>query len=642
VLAGLALWVGAGLHVAARPVAAQDTTRTRPPARDTTRRPVTPRDTLVMPIPQRADSSIVPDTTPQRIVRADSLETPYARAESPVAADVGLRYAWDREAFFSSGAITLLDLLDRVPGLTGFRGGWTAAPMTASYLGVPGRVRVYYDGVEVDPLVWREGGMNDLGTIQLWQLEDVVVERGASEVRVFVRSWRHERTTPNTRVDVYTGDEESNSYRGYYAKRWQNGMGLQVGAQQFSVAADPDQGGSGGGLSALVRLGWARRDWSIEGAIQSVSRSFDALVEGTRSGTGETLLPGLESRDRTAILRGSWRSPDRDGPWVQLTATGRHSTEIGERIAAASGRIPVDTVDSLASRPQYVAAAGYTLGGVRGSATLRTRAGTGSEKALLSPAFRLSVDRRWLTATALAERVERFDDSTITRVEGIARLSPASWLSLAGAVSRESGSQSLTGEGAGSVGDDGQLALRGEVGVRLSRTWVSGGVMQRGDARLVTPRMFYAGTPPANRSDTSLTGAFVALRGPLWKSFGIDAWGVRWNREDALYRPQFQSRAEVYFRTNWLRRFPSGEFGFLLAGVHEYRSNVLFPSTTEATGLGTAPQSRVLGTLLELRLQNAVISWQYRNILIERYEHVPGFVAPRPINYYGVRWDFWN
>ena len=76
--------------------------------------------------------------------------------------------------------------------------------------------------------------------------------------------------------------------------------------------------------------------------------------------------------------------------------------------------------------------------------------------------------------------------------------------------------------------------------------------------------------------------------------------------------------------------------------MHEYRSNVFFASAGEANGVGTAPQSRVLGTLLELRLQNAVISWQYRNILIERYQHVPGFVAPRPINYYGVRWDFWN
>jgi hypothetical protein len=482
--------------------------------------------------------------------------------------------------------------------------------------------------------------MNDLGAVQLWQLEDVVVERGASEVRVYVRTWRHDRTTPFTRVDVYTGDEESNSYRGFYAKRWQNGMGLQVGAQQFSVSANPDEGGAGDGLSLLLRTGWARGNWSIDGSLQTMSRTFGGLTDGTRSGSGAALLPSLESADRLTSLRAGWRSPDRNGPWLLLSASSRRVTETGERVATATTTgFPVDTVDTLSSRPQYVAAGGLTWGGVRASGTLRTRAGTGSEKALLSPAFRLSVDRRWISATALAERVVRFDDSTVNRIEGIARLSPLSWLSFAGAVSRETGNQSLAGEDVDATGDAGQLSLRGEVGLRLWRTWVSGGIMRRGDARLVTPRLFYAGQPPAARADTSLDGMFVALRGPLWKSFGVDAYGVRWEGEDALYRPKWQARSELYFRTNWLSRFPSGEFGFLLAGIHEYRSNVLFPTET---GITTSTQMKVVSTLLELRLQNAVISWQFRNLLGVRYEPIPGFIAPRPINVYGVRWDFWN
>jgi hypothetical protein len=630
-VAGLALWVGAGLHVAARDAAAQDTTRTRQP-RDTTIR---------VSIPQRADSTIVPDTTERERIRRDTIKAPFARAESPPSADIGLRYEWDREAFFASGAITLLDLLDRVPGLTGFRAGWSAAPMTASYLGVPGRVRVYMDGIEIDPLLPRERGMNDLAAIQLWQLEDVVVERGASEVRVFVRSWRHDRTTAYTRVDVFTGDEESNAYRGYYGKRWRNGMGLQVGAQQFSVAADPTEGGSGDGLTLLLRLGWARGDWSVDGSMHSIVRSSDALADGTFGGTGQQVLAGQETRDRRAVLRAGWRSPDRDGPWVQLVAMGRKANETGERVTSPTGAVPVDTVDTLAIRPQYLAAAGFTRGGVRGSASLRTRAGTGSERALLSPALRLAVDRRWLTLSGLAERVERFDDSTLTRLEGIARVSPFPWLSLGGAVSREEGPQSLAGEGEDAAGDAGQLSLRGEVGVKLGRTWISGGVMQRGDARLVTPQLFYAGPAPADAADSSLTGAFVALRGPLWRSFGIDAHGTRWNREDGLYRPQFQSRVELYFRTNWLSRFPTGEFGFMVAGIHEYRSNVLFPSL-DGTRLREAPQSRVLGTMLELRLQTAVITYQFRNVLNERFAYVPGFPAPRPIQVYGVRWEFWN
>jgi hypothetical protein len=80
----------------------------------------------------------------------------------------------------------------------------------------------------------------------------------------------------------------------------------------------------------------------------------------------------------------------------------------------------------------------------------------------------------------------------------------------------------------------------------------------------------------------------------------------------------------------------------VLASVaHEYRTEVSFPVPS-----GEAPQQssqyRVISTLFELRLYDAVISWQYRNILGDIYSIVPFYTAPRAINYYGVRWDFFN
>jgi hypothetical protein len=46
---------------------------------------------------------------------------------------------------------------------------------------------------------------------------------------------------------------------------------------------------------------------------------------------------------------------------------------------------------------------------------------------------------------------------------------------------------------------------------------------------------------------------------------------------------------------------------------------------------------------LEIRVQTAVVSYQFRNVLQERrYRLIPGFVMPRQTQLYGVRWDFWN
>ena len=612
--------------------------------RDTTRRDTlrVRGDTAVVGIPQRPDSTIVPDTTRAR-TDADSVKAPLARAHSPVLTDIGLRYAWDREAFFSSGALTLLELLERVPGLTGFRAGWLAAPQGASYLGVPGRVRVFVDGLETDALQTREGGMLDLAAVQLWQLEDVTVERGASEVRVYVRTWRVDRTTPSTRTDIYTGDEETNSYRGFFGRRYANGMALQVAAQQFSTSASPRSGGAGDALSLMGRLGWARGAWSVDAYLQQNRRSADGLEDGTIGGTDEPMLAEVEQRDRLAYLRAGWGQPDSGPAWAQLVASTRRANESGEAVDSASSRtrrLPRDLRDTSRSQALYLAAAGLGTGALRLAGQVRARVMDG--QVVASPEVRLGLDRRWLSASLLGERAPVGRDTSATRIEALARFSPLARLSFAGAVVRETGRPRPSGDvSAGETTLDlgATTALRGEAGVRIGRTWVSGGVMRRDAALLPTPQLFVAGPVTTYAVDPAATGSFAALRGPIFRAIGVDAYGVRWDRRDGLYRPQWQSRVELYLRTNWLSRFPSGEFGFLAAGIHEYRSNALFLRGEDVV---TAPQSRVIGTLVELRLQSAVISWQYRNIANERFAYVPGFAAPRPINFYGVRWEFWN
>jgi hypothetical protein len=97
--------------------------------------------------------------------------------------------------------------------------------------------------------------------------------------------------------------------------------------------------------------------------------------------------------------------------------------------------------------------------------------------------------------------------------------------------------------------------------------------------------------------------------------------------------------------TGWLSRFPEGNFHVLASVAHDYRTGVLFPLAATDAGPQQPQESsqyRVISTLFELRLYDAVLSWQFRNVTGEIYNVVPGFLAPRAINFYGVRWDFFN
>jgi len=181
------------------------------------------------------------------------------------------------------------------------------------------------------------------------------------------------------------------------------------------------------------------------------------------------------------------------------------------------------------------------------------------------------------------------------------------------------------------------ISARVEGGIRLFGPWVIAGFLTRDTALLVPPRAFdtaYVARPAGRRS-----GAYVGLRGTIYGALGADIVATQWAAADE-YRPSFQSRSEINLITNWVSRFPSGNFGIHAAMVHEYRGQVRFPV---ADGVRvTAASSNVFAGLLEIRIMRAVITYQIRNLAGELHQIVPDFYMPRVINLYGVRWEFVN
>ncbi|MEJ7808993.1 MAG: TonB-dependent receptor plug domain-containing protein [Gemmatimonadaceae bacterium] len=556
------------------------------------------------------------DSTSADSSRADSVKAPLPRAELPIGIEASGAYHFDRAALFSTGALTLAELLDRLPGVTTFRSGLLGSPTHAAFLGDLSRVRVFYDGVEVDALDPRTGGVLDLGEVQLWTLEDVSIERGADEVRVHLRSWRVQRTAIDTRTDVATGDDDTNLYRGFFGRRFRHGEALQLAAQQYGYSGRDGFLGGGDQLALLARAGWSRGRIGFDAFALRGRRTRDP--QGQLFGSGS--IPSLRGTRTDAYVRASYGDPA-DGSWLQAIAA---SLAFDETSTHAVG----DTVDTLRSVAQYVVAGGVTRGPLRLSATGRARVGSGVTRS--SVAGRAAYSRGPL---ALALYAEESSGDSASVEEAVVRLAPLPWLALTGALGRRHG-------GAGGAGGDARLAGRAEGAVRLGRLWAGGGLIFRDSTALLPGALVYDPTYEASGESDRATAVFGTARGLVFKAIGVDAFVARWSSVGA-YRPQLQARGDLYLITNWKGRFPRGNFGFHGSIGYEYRTEALFPRSDGSADISS--KYRGLNSLLEIRILDGAIFWQQRyRILPSRPEIVPGFGLPRQSSIYGVRWQFWN
>ena len=622
--------VGAVLHSVAG-AQVRDTARTK---RDTVRGrgdTITIRDTTAkrdttkevrVALPAREDSLLRRDSVLQRDSTRrpprDTVKAPLAHAEAPVLADPTGSFVWDRRDMYSTGALTVADLLERVPGVTTLRGGWISQPQVASFLGDPGRVRVFLDGLELEEMDPRMKRTWDLSEIPIWALDDIRVERAASEIRIYMRTWRVDRTTPYTRTDVYTGDQSTNLYRGYFGRRYQHGEAIQFAAQQFGTdpgrnAASSDQ------LAALARVGLAKKDWSVDATMLRGDRNRGLTVTEPSADS----IPAVESTRYELYARAAWGTPD-SGLWAQGIADGSKYLYGGKKSTSTTSGVAIP--DTSHFRAQYVLSGGYARGVWRASLTQRFRDGLFQRVA--TPSARFGFDARQLSLSVFAEgrgldSTRHFDASVVLR--------PLSFVFVGGSVGTEQrffDADSIS---------PAQFA-RAEAGLRAGGLWLTGGVLRRGPVMLDAPRIFRSTT-----SDTvggTLLGTFATIRGRLWKAIYADAQAMRWNDTGSVYRPRYQTRSEVYVSTSMLDRFPTGDFHMLFSLVHEYRSSILWPDST--AGLIRVKGYRTVSTLLQFRILSAEVFWNVRNWFGERYQQVPGYRAPRITNVYGVRWEFWN
>src|SRR5690606_15381270 len=107
-------------------------------------------------------------------------------------------WTWDRTDLLASGALTLTDLLERIPGVTGVRYGFIGLPETAAAMGgAAGSIELVLDGYALDPL---GAAALDLSRIELAELGRVRVERRLGFLRVEVESLSPRHNTPYSQI----------------------------------------------------------------------------------------------------------------------------------------------------------------------------------------------------------------------------------------------------------------------------------------------------------------------------------------------------------------------------------------------------------------------------------------------------------
>jgi hypothetical protein len=159
-------------------------------------------------------------------------------------------WRWNHDEIVASGASTLVDLVESVPGMVALRAGDYGTPQAATAFGLGGgRIRVFRDGFEVVPLA---GGSADLSRVGLGGITEVRLERFPGEVRIYLSSLEFDDGRPYSLLEAGTGDLNTNLLRGTFANPTTLGGDLSLALERA------DSRGARGNAAGNVQGTWLR------------------------------------------------------------------------------------------------------------------------------------------------------------------------------------------------------------------------------------------------------------------------------------------------------------------------------------------------------------------------------------------------
>lgn len=589
-------------------------------------RPDIPADTAAV------DTAAVPDSRDLSVqdgAAADTLEPVDVVPRLPGGPTPSWRggvWEWDRDAIQASGAITLTDLLERIPGVQPVRYGLFGQSEAVSVWGLAGGgMEVVLDGFVLDPL---DAGIHDLSRIELVHLDRVRVERSAGRLRVELETVAPIDHRAYSIIEAGMGQpDDSKMIRGLFqTPRFLGGP--------FSVAIDRvDSDGFRRAEPANAFAGWLK--W---GRVSENS----ALQLEVRQNDVERTLP-----DGTVVdgARRDWVVRARGAPAVGLT------TEV--YLGASS----ID--ENLVPR----APAGDD-GDEGEDATVRMT--VQSVQAGANAAYRS--DRGWGRA---AVRLRNDENLPLVETELAGGVNPFGPLHLSGSVGWADWRRGVAGGTYGAKIEVGPIfGFRPFAEVSGGRRGVPFLRDATGRAVLTERTSFRAGGD-FEWKGLHLGGAFVGLsadsvatfglpfdygaglfsggelrgwevvgRVPLlWEPLSLEGSYVRWNGASRwIYTPQESWRAALVYSHSPLE---SGNLEVLarLEGRHQ---GAMAVPTSDGALVGVAPYT-AYDFYLQLRILDVRIFVRWENLLRSLdIQYLPERAFPSQRVFYGVKWHFWN
>lgn len=587
------------------------------------------RDTVPLLPPQLPDTLGRPapsDTLTQDTVSADTLGPPPPSLPAldplgPVGWSRGV-WEWDRLALRRLPDLSLLQLLERLPGVVPVRADIVNQAESAAIFGAAaGAIRYVVDGFELDPLV---SPTFDPSRLPLLGLERVRVERRVTGATVHIQTLSPDHPRVRTVVEAGTGDFGVNLFRGVFLGPSVLGGPLGAGFERLASG-----GAIGGGSNHLN--GWAKWSWIQDSAgVQVEYRQSDM----DRSGVGE----GLTSLRRDWVVR----------------ARAARGSLMGEVYAGAS------QVDD--EREAVEVHEGTPQGGLRLRSTLEAPFPVEARTALRLrdhprlPFGELEVELRALPLPRVALELEAGQGwwnqgpatgDWLVRAQG----GPLHGLTVFSELFR----------GTPPLGDGSTLRFpsAGATPLRLTRHGLRAGAELRyGDLVL-------AGAAIRTTADT-VSGFALPIEGSLPRLEGGDATGFEvvahlptgwdpltiegwYTGMDApatwLYLPEHNWRAGLVYHHFPL---PSGNLELFAKLEHVFRGRMRVPGAATPEAPGPAAPAAVesyRATNLELTIRvltvRAFLRWD--NIRHRGgQQDLPGFTHPGQHVLYGVKWEFLN